>query len=204
MKTGIFNAEIYHKEQKALREGAEKCTNCLLPGHRRFEGKNPVVCSACHRPGHRRGDTPCELTPQQTERGPVLHPPASPHEEEERESGAKSDADLTLTPVAAPAFIPSDLSPDIMPTSQNRDTAVDAASGLRKGGEKKSARKQKSKQNKKEKGKIQSVLNAFFHPRGEVSLSTRHRVQGSNSEREEEQTSKRPAAQQTAVRVAEQ
>ena len=97
-----------------------------------------------------------------------------------------------------------------MPPSQNRDTAVDAASGLRKGGQKKSARKQKSKQNKQKKGKIQSVLNALFHPRGEVTHSTRHRVRGSSSEREEEQTSKRPAAQQIAspedftVRIAEQ
>ena len=96
-----------------------------------------------------------------------------------------------------------------MPPSPNRDRAVDAASGLRKGGEKKSARKQKSKQNKKEKGKIQSVLNAVFHPRGEVTHSKRHRVRGSSSEREEERTSKRPAAQQVAcpedftVRTAE-
>ena len=71
LKIGIFNAEIYDKEQKALREGAKKCTNCLLPGHGGFECKNSVVCLACHRPGHRRGDTLCELTPQQTERGPV-------------------------------------------------------------------------------------------------------------------------------------
>ena len=97
-----------------------------------------------------------------------------------------------------------------MPPSQNRDTAVDAASGLRKGGERKSARKQKSKQNKKEQGKIHSVLNAVFHPRSEVTHSKRHRIRGSSSEREEEQTSKRPAAQQTAspedftVRVAGQ
>ena len=157
-----------------------------------------------------RGDTLCELTPQQTERGPVLHPPPPPHAEEERESGAESDADLTLTPAAAPALTPSDQGPGIMPPSQNRDTAVDAASGLPKGGEKKSARKQKSKQNKKEKGKIQSVLNAVFHPRGEVTHSKRHRVRGSSSEREEERTSKRRAAQQVAchedftVRTAEQ
>ena len=88
-----------------------------------------------------------------------------------------------------------------MPPSQNRDTAVDA--------KKKSARKQKSKQNKKEKGKIQSALYAVFHPRGEVTHSKRHRVRGSSSEREEERTSKRPAAQQVAcsedftVRTAE-
>ena len=88
-----------------------------------------------------------------------------------------------------------------MPPSQNRDTAVDA--------KKKSARKQKSKQNKKEQGKCQSVLNAMFLPRGEVTHSKRHRVRGSSSEREEEQTSKRPAAQQIAcpedftVRTAE-
>ena len=43
LKIGIFNAEIYHKEQKALREGAKKWTKCLLPGHRGFECKNPVL-----------------------------------------------------------------------------------------------------------------------------------------------------------------
>ena len=76
--------EMYHKEQKALREGARKCTKYLLPGHRGFECKNPVVCLACYRPDHRRGDTLCELFPQQTEKGPVLHPPPIPHEEEQR------------------------------------------------------------------------------------------------------------------------
>ena len=44
----------------------------------------------------------------------------------------------------------------------------------------------------------QSVLNAVFHPRGEVTNSKRHRVRGSSSEREDEQTCKRPAAQQSA------
>jgi hypothetical protein len=50
IKVGIFNVDLYHKEQGAT---TVVCNKCLKPGHRATTCEGPVVCKKCHKEGHK-------------------------------------------------------------------------------------------------------------------------------------------------------
>jgi hypothetical protein len=50
IKVGIFNVDLYHKEQRAT---TVVCNKCLKPGHRATTCEGPVVCKKCHKEGHK-------------------------------------------------------------------------------------------------------------------------------------------------------
>ena len=58
VEVGIFNASLYHKEQKLAKDDIE-CGNCMMKGHLRKDCKNEVVCYQCRNAGHKRGDECC-------------------------------------------------------------------------------------------------------------------------------------------------
>ena len=55
---GVFNATLYHKEQKQRIEDIE-CGNCKQKGHTRKNCENDPVCYDCLESGHKRGSPLC-------------------------------------------------------------------------------------------------------------------------------------------------
>ena len=58
LSVGIFNASLYHKEQKQAVEDKE-CGNCMLTGHLRKDCPNEIVCYDFRQAGHKKGDPEC-------------------------------------------------------------------------------------------------------------------------------------------------
>ena len=50
VEVGIFNASLYHKEQKLAKDDIE-CGNCMMKGHLRKDCKIEVVCYQCRNVG---------------------------------------------------------------------------------------------------------------------------------------------------------
>ena len=60
MKVGVFQLEIYHKEQRmAIVQKSRECFNCLGFGHLAANCENPVKCRDCKKDGHKAGDPAC-------------------------------------------------------------------------------------------------------------------------------------------------
>ncbi len=66
LRVGLFEARLYHKEQKVHKSQVE-CFNCLQPGHISRVCVNPVRCKVCRLEGHRAGDMECRLVPSASE-----------------------------------------------------------------------------------------------------------------------------------------
>ena len=60
LKIGIFNAKIFHKEQKE-REKVVICSKCLQRNHHASVCPNEVICRACNEPGHKQGSEQCKI-----------------------------------------------------------------------------------------------------------------------------------------------
>ena len=54
VQIGIWNASIYHKEQKQIKNDIE-CGNCTGKGHIRRDCLNEPVCYDCLQSGHIKG-----------------------------------------------------------------------------------------------------------------------------------------------------
>ena len=60
IKIGIFNAKLYHREQKSQRP-VLSCYNCFERGHVSRECPNLMRCRVCRQEGHKQGDQVCAL-----------------------------------------------------------------------------------------------------------------------------------------------
>ena len=60
IKIGIFNAKLYHREQKSQRP-VLSCYNCFERGHVRRECPNLMRCRVCRQEGHKQGYQVCAL-----------------------------------------------------------------------------------------------------------------------------------------------
>ncbi len=68
LKVGLFEARLYHKEQK--RQGQTvTCFKCLQDGHMARSCPNPVRCRVCRLEGHKQGDSMCRLVSTEREAG---------------------------------------------------------------------------------------------------------------------------------------
>ena len=63
VQIGIWNASIYHKEQKQIKNDIE-CGNCKGKGHIRRDCPNEPVCYDCLQSGHTKGSPLCPVTKQ--------------------------------------------------------------------------------------------------------------------------------------------
>ena len=63
VQIGIWNASIYHKEQKQIKNDIE-CGNCKGKGHIRRDCPNEPVCYDCLQSGHIKGSLLCPVTEQ--------------------------------------------------------------------------------------------------------------------------------------------
>ena len=63
LRINIFNAKIFHKEQK---QTEAFCSRCLSKGHHSSACTGEVVCKQCRKPGHKRGDPECDIEKEST------------------------------------------------------------------------------------------------------------------------------------------
>ena len=63
VQIGIWNASIYHNEQKQIKNNIE-CGNCKGKGHIRRDCPNEPVCYDCLQSGHIKGSPLCPVTEQ--------------------------------------------------------------------------------------------------------------------------------------------
>eukprot|EP00745_Piridium_sociabile_P001801 TRINITY_DN110908_c0_g1_i12.p1 TRINITY_DN110908_c0_g1~~TRINITY_DN110908_c0_g1_i12.p1 ORF type:complete len:231 (-),score=28.23 TRINITY_DN110908_c0_g1_i12:168-860(-) len=85
IKVGIFQAKIYHKEQKQAKQTLV-CSNCLAEGHHRTACTNHVVCFTCKKTGHKKGDPACTLSSHEKDSHPDQVPKKSSPDQAPKES----------------------------------------------------------------------------------------------------------------------
>ena len=88
LKVNIFQAHIFHKEQKQAKKPVV-CSRCLQKDHHVSECKNEVVCRECGGAGHKRGDPACQLPDRSSGKQPDQEKPGSSQAQKEQ-SGLQS------------------------------------------------------------------------------------------------------------------
>ena len=95
LKIGIFNAEVYHREQRtAAIQAARECFKCLEKGHIAAGCENAVKCKDCRQEGHRSGDPDCQWIEQA-----AMHEKRIHDEQEFPGMGDRSESQETIVTI---------------------------------------------------------------------------------------------------------
>ena len=191
VKIGIFNAKLYHREQKSVRNVAT-CYNCFEKGHISRDCPNPTKCRVCHQEGHKQGDQTCALNMSSTTTFPTLTPsPAAPSSQgqgdqpssqgqgdrpvvqgpEDSAPGVTQGSLDSLSAESAPAPLldsapPCQPSPSLAASGQYHQQA---GSGQEGDGAKSPSPKRSGKKKKKEKKGQNNLLKRFLSPEAPAS-----------------------------------